>query len=50
MMKKKKSTKKLSYKPSAYLRKSIAEGDKELAEGKIVWYEGTEALFKSLRL
>ncbi len=37
-----------SYKPSAYLRKAIEEGEKELSEGKIKFYKSKEEFIKSL--
>ena len=37
-----------SYNPSPYLRDSIARGERELAEGKIKFYKGYDAMRKSL--
>ena len=37
-----------SYKPSAYLRKVIEEGDKELAEGKVKSYKNVKDFIKAL--
>jgi len=40
----------LSYKPSAYLRQSIEEAEKEYASGKLKSYKGVKELFKALSI
>lgn len=47
---KKRKTKKyaIPYNPSPYLRKVIAESEKEYAEGKCKSYKGVEELMKAL--
>lgn len=37
-----------SHNPSLYLRESIAEGEKELADGKIKFYKSYQEMRKSL--
>ncbi|MDO8575126.1 MAG: hypothetical protein Q7R78_00285 [bacterium] len=38
------------YKPSAYLREAIAEGEKEYKEGKTKTYSSVEEMIKALKL
>jgi addiction module RelB/DinJ family antitoxin len=38
-----------SYKPSAHLRDVIARGEKELAEGKVVFHKGSDLFLKNLK-